>query len=255
MTAVCDSKRMTAAEIRGATLAYHQIRDLLKQPLTTDARAHLADFLLSIEDQCQAITSASAPARWARKIVGPVLAAAVGASTWMRDDVPTVVAALRIFGLHGDTPLSNEAAWSLMRTHLSDTVLSEQTVTQVAFSTGLLLKLPASPTPAQVLEELTRTRSGGFPSQVSRWLADYFRDHAEEDNPFSDVYRTTLAELSASGVSGEVITHVGHERLTSEDWECLIHSRLPQSRLELRAGYAAARRFIAEYWEKWNLSR
>jgi hypothetical protein len=250
---------MTAAEVRGTALVYHSIQEVLNQPLTEDAKTQCHGFLHWAEQECQVVTETSAPARWARSMVGPVLAAAVGAAAWMRDQVPSANIALRIFGLTGDRPLSSQAAWNLIQPCLGEPALNEQALFKIRRQTGLLLKLPAEPNAVDVLEELTRPRSGVFPVQVSRWLADYFREHNGDDTCYAAHYRNALADLKTLNDRGDLVQMTGSHgvsgRLSKQDWEALIHRRLPLSRLETRAGYTVARQFVVEYWEKWNPPR
>jgi hypothetical protein len=132
--------------------------------------------------------------------------------------------------------------------------VSEQALADIRRQAGLPLKLSADPTPVDVLYELTRPRSGGFPSQLAFWLAEYFRDHAAADNQYAKIYRDSLDSLTASSGDGAMAQIAGPQllsgKLSKQDWESLIHGRVPLARLELRAGYAAARKFLADYWDR-----
>lgn len=245
---------MSAAEVRGTVLAYQRIRALLNQPLTDHTRERFEAFLRSTEEACRLVTAHSAPARWARSIVGPVLAAGLGAAIYLRDDYTNPGGALRVFGLAGERALTSQAAWKLMQPYIWEPVVSEQVLGEIRRHSDLQLhRLPRDPSPVDVLEELTRPRSGGFPVQVSHWLAEYFR---ESQTPYSVAYANILADLVAANDRGdfEVAQRASlvHGRFTREEWAELIRGRVPQSRLEVRASYLVVRQFLADYWAKWN---
>ncbi len=158
---------MTAAETRAAVLAYHRLRHLLTQPLDAALRQRIVEMSASIEEACQGTTNRSAPSRWARQQVGPVLAAGLGASAWMRSEVPSAVAALRIFGLAGERSLSPLKASKIMQPYLWEPALSDSTVAEIRRRCGLRLqRLPANPSPIDLLVELTRPRSDGVSSRM-----------------------------------------------------------------------------------------
>jgi hypothetical protein len=247
---------MSAAQVRGTALAYYRLKDLLIQPLTTDTRNNFTGFLRWAEEACRVVTDSSIPARWACEAVGPVLGASVGAAAWMRGEVANPGAALRIFGLAGDRALSPQSAWALIQPYLHEPTLSEQSLTRIRQQAGVRLKLSVAPTAVDVLVEMTRPRGGAFPVQVSHWLSDYFREHSGDDTHFAALYRTTLDDLSSINARGELAQFTGSASIsgtpTAEEWESMIHGRVPKSRLEARAGFKVARQFILDYWELWN---
>ena len=66
-------------------------------------------------------------------------------------------------------------------------------------------------------------------------------------------YRKILADLSKLDYREELMAANGIcYQLDRGDWEALLHGRLPKSRLESRAGYAVTKKFVVEYWRKWN---
>jgi hypothetical protein len=243
---------MTAAEVRAAVRAYHRIQDVLD----ADVAGHLETFLKWVEGACQAVTETSPTSRWARDMVGPVLAAGMGAAVFARE-VRSPMGMLRIFGVIGNYPLTSQAAWRLMAPYCWEPVLSVRSLDQIRVKSGLRFnKLPADPGPVDVLEELTRFHSGEFSRQMAKWLAEYFQRHAgvADDTLYADKYRSTIANLSVMNDRGEMaqFTSLIHGPFTREEWGELIRGRLPQSRLELRAGYIVTKKFLVEYWERWN---
>lgn len=250
---------VTAAQVRALTLTYHKILELIDQPLLEETRDWFNDFLQSAAAQCDEITKGSAPGRWAKGEAGPVLAAAMGAAIHMRDRIPTASRALRVFGLHGDKALTNSAAWTLMQPYLWEPVLSPQAVAKIRHQCGLQLKLPDNPNVIDVLEEVTRPRTGAFPAQVAHWLADYFQSHAGADTPSGQHYRRTLADLQVLNERKELLPSSGaralSKPLTTKEWQALIDGHLPQYSLESKAGYAVARQFVSDYWTRWNSPR
>ena len=241
---------MTAHEVRAAVRAYHRIQDVLD----ADVTGHLETFLKWVEGACQAVTETSPTSRWARDMVGPVLAAGMGAAVFARD-VRSPMGMLRIFGVTGNYPLTSQAAWKLMAPYCWQPVLDEREITAIRRQSGLRLnKLPADPSPIEVLEELTRFHCGDFSRQMSRWLCEYFQEHGLADTPYGEEYRSTTANLSVMNDRGEMaqFTSLVHGPFTREEWGELIRGRLPQSRLELRAGYIVTKKFLVEYWERWN---
>lgn len=245
---------MTSAETRGTVTAYYKIRELLDQPLPAATRDTFNAYLQQVAEDCRSTTDNSAPARWARTVVGPILSAAVGAAVNMQ--AINKISALRIFGLHGNRALSNEEAWRIMRPYIHEPALHPEALAQIQRYSDLRLRLSNTPsTPIDVLAELTRPRSGVFPSQVSYWIAEYFTEHRDADTFYGEVYRSTLRGISEVNSSHETaniaIPHSG--KMTREDWGALIHGSNPQARVLLRAGYAVARQFIAECWDRWNI--
>ncbi len=249
---------MSPSETRATVTAYHRVQSLLNQPLPDDVKDGFREYLAYAETACLNATRNSAPARWARSIVSPVLAAGVGAALpYWRDDPANAGAALRMFGLTGERSLTSQAAWKLMQPYIWEPVVSEQVLATIRRKTALRLnRLPPDPAPADVLIELTRSRTGGFPVQMSHWLAEYFREHRQDEGPYCEVYRRTLVDLSVQNQRGELVQYTGpgsvHGRYTREEWEELIRGRVPESRLEVRAAYLVVKQFIAEYWAKWN---
>ncbi len=246
---------ISAAEVRGLTLAHYQITALLKQPLPADAKAILQDLLVRIEEDCFVVSDNSSPSRWARSIVGSVLAAALGAATYMRDDTPTRISALRIFGLAGDRALSGQAAWKLMQPYVLVPTISDHEVLAIRRLSGLRLKLPEFPSTVDVLEELTRPRGGGFPLQITAWLIDFFRTHASDDTVYARQYQTALADMINFHKycdTEQVNTRHIHGRPSRADWEALVAGRTPLSWLEERAATTVTRQFIGDYWDHWH---
>ena len=247
---------MSMAEIRGVTLSYFRIRELLDQPLPDDVREIFHDFMQSTAAACHLVTEGSAPARWCRSIVGPVLAAAVGSAIWMREEVSGSVGALRIFGLAGDRPLPNHASWRLVQPYLQEPALSRQALSEIRRLSRIRLNLPADPTPVDVLEELTRRRAGQFPVEVSHWLNAHFRDHMEDHNPYTDLYRRTLEDMAVLNEHGGMASSIGAYWAigvpTREDWGCIVRGQMPQHWLQIRAANAAVRQFLADYYDKWQ---
>ena len=65
-----------------------------------------------------------------------------------------------------------------------------------------------------------------------------------------------LEDLEVANQRGELVHLVDpaaavphHSR---EEWQELLAWRVPQARLELRAGYLVTRQFLVDYWEQWN---
>ena len=169
---------MTNSEVRATAVAYYQIRELLNHPLPEKTRDTFNTFLQTVAEDCFTVSDTSAPSRWARGVVGPVLAAALGAAVYMRDDVPSPHAALRIFGLAGDRPLSSQSAWRLIQGYRDAPCLTDEMITEIGQKIGIRLRLPPDPTIVDVLDDITRPRSGKFPVQVAHWLSQYFRESA-----------------------------------------------------------------------------
>jgi hypothetical protein len=248
---------MTAMEIRSAVSAYYRIRECLNHPQSPEYAARLGELLADIERDCEAATEVALAPRWAKATVGPVLAAGVGAATWMRGALDNAGAALRVFGLTGERALSPASAWGLVRPFCLEPVLSEQSLAAIHRRTGMRLRLPTNPSPLDALDALTKPRNGEFAVKAAHWLAEYFRDHAGADTPFATLYRESLANLEATNATGEMAMMAGpnglNDRPTREEWESIIHGRVPHARLEVRAGYIVATRFVKEYWERWNV--
>ena len=246
---------MNACEIRAAVRAYHRIQDVLD----ADVTGHLSTFLKWVEGACGSVTSTSETSHWARDMVGPVLAAGMGAAVYARE-VHSPMGMLRIFGVTGNYPLTSQAAWKLMAPYCWEPVLSERSLDNIRRLSGLRLnKLSAEPSPVDALEELTRFHSGEFSRQMAKWLSEYFQEHAgvADDTPYADEYRSTIANLSAMNDRGELAQSTGmvHGAFTRDEWAELIHGRLPPSRIELRAGYIVTKKFLVEYWERWNVQK
>lgn len=252
-----QAHRMTAPEVRTTVLAYHRIQDLLTEPLPSTTRERFQGFLEETEKVCHDVSATSIPSRWARAMVGPVLAAGLGATIYMREDVASPSAALRSFGLSGDRALSNQAAWNILQPYRGESVLSEKSLAAIRRVTGMKMqRLAADPGPVDVLLELTRMRAGNFAAKMTHWLTEYFRTHADADTPYGNLYRSTLHELSDYNRQGEMAHMVDsvldHTRYHRQDWEALVHGRMPQARLEMRAGFIVTKHFIADYWARWN---
>jgi hypothetical protein len=248
---------MTATEARAAVLAYHSLVALLGKPLPPHVEADLTRLRERIQDDCFHLTNTSAPARWARSQVGPVLAAALGAATWM-GDLRTAVSALRVFGLAGEHALTGAQAWRLMRPYLHEPALAAQTLAEIRRRSGLRLhRLPEHPSPAETLVELTRPRSDPFATKVARWLAEYWATNGQvqaDQTAYAGHYRRHLAELDRLNRRGELmqLTGAAHGALSREEWEGLIRGQLPAARLALRAGFLTTRDLVAEYWQRWQ---
>jgi hypothetical protein len=250
---------MTASEIRATTLCYFRIRGLLDQPLPDPVRDMFNDFLQSTAATCHAITENSGPSRWARGIVGPVLAAAMSAAIWMREDVHSQVGALRIFGIAGERQMSTQKAWQLVRPYLSETVLSDSAIEEICQQVSMRLNLPRDPTPIDLLEELTRRRSGHFPIEVSHWLNEHFREHPDSQDAYARVYRRTLDDMTVlnarGGMEKSIAAHWHSGVPSRQDWEEIVCGRMPLRWVEQRAANAAVRQFIVDYYDHWNAGR
>lgn len=243
---------MTAAEIRATVLAYYRVRNLLSQSLTREDRAVFEDFLERAEEACRAASQASAPTRWARAHVGPVLAAGIGATRMGEETTP--VSALRMFGLAGEHALTAQAAWKMIQPYVWEPAVSAEVVAEVRRKTGFrMAKLSATPAPVDVLEELTRPRGCPFAVQVSHWLAEYFREHASDDDLYAGAYRSTWASLTSRNEQREMAQLTGsiHGHMERQDWLDLMHGKLPRFHVETRAAYIVVRRFITDYWAQW----
>jgi hypothetical protein len=244
---------MNACEVRAVVRAYYHIQNLLD----ADTQGHLGAFLQWAESACWEATEASGPSRWARDIVGPVLAAGLGAASYARE-VTNPGGMLRIFGLIGDHALPSLSAWGIMQPYCLNHVVCEEALANIRRQTGLRLnKLPADPSPLDLLEELTRPRSSELCTQVAHWIAEYFRDHALDDTLYSETYRSSLAGLDGLNERGEMAQLVGlpsimHGKFTRKEWAEIICGRVPRARVEMRAGYLTTRKFLIEYWERWN---
>jgi hypothetical protein len=235
--------RLNTSEVRGAVITYHSIRDLLDhQALDKTTRQHLSQAMNHIESACWQVTNHSDPARWARKIVGPVLSAALGASGWMGGRIPSALSALQMFGLEGPKPLSAQQAWDLLKPYAKQQTIPHHVIEKIQKESGLKFKLAENPSPADVLLELTRSRSGDFAVRVGRWIADHFRANANADNIYAEAYRTALAQLHTANQNGEL----EHSSTLS------LSHRLDREAIEKRASYTAVVKFIVDYWERWQ---
>jgi len=248
---------MTAPEVRAVAIFYFRTRETLsrlEQPLQPELLTPLTDLLHSIEQSCATLTEGSAPAKWAKEMVGPVLAAAVGAAAWMRRDVPSALAAQRIFGLAGSQALSSNAAWKLVRPYLHEPLLSERTLADLAVKTGLELK-PKDNSPVEVIIELTRPRSAGFATDVGRWIKEYFRENGDAITPYGVLYRRVVEEMATQNEQTYSATSTVHGEVTREDWQVLVNGKVPRKWVEHRAAYSVTRQFIADYWDKWQVKK
>ena len=248
---------LSAPEVRGITLLYHEILRLLLQPLPAATRITLEEFCVEIVETCRETTNNSEAARWARSIVGPVLAAAIGSVTYMRENARNPTQALRIFGLTGNHALSDICAWALVEPYIEYAVVPPEAIDKIGAAAELRLKLPSDPSPTDVLVELTRQRRTRFGSQVAHWLVEYFRTHKDEDGPYAGYYRDDLVNLRILNEHGDLanISKVTLIRgpVEREDWEALVRGRLSDARLEIRAATSVTRKFIVEYWHRWQL--
>jgi hypothetical protein len=43
-----------------------------------------------------------------------------------------------------------------------------------------------------------------------------------------------------------------HGHPSREEWEQLLHNRLPQARVEARAAFLVTKQFILDYWAQWQ---
>ena len=247
---------MNAALVRGYVVCYHRVRSLLRQPLDPDVVADFEDFLSDVQGICRDITESCPPSQWARDQVGPVMAAGLGAATNYRNEVPNPTAALRVFGLSGNHALSGHAAWKMVLPYRWESIVPTQAIDDMRRMSGLRLRLPHDPSPVDLLEELTRPRGGSFSLQLGHWLVDYFRDHAGANTHYAETYQEKLGDLIEANAKGDlsnsICANAIHGRPSRADWEALVIGRLPQSWLELRAGYATARHFMEDYWAKWQ---
>ena len=245
---------LTAAEVRASALAYHQLEILLKHPLTPESRAAFEHLKTHIEGLCEEVSGTCSPSRWARDCVGPVLAAALGAATYMREDIRTPTGALRVFGLSGSHTPTNAEAWRLAKAYLQCPVVPPTAIAELSAKMGVRLHLNANPSPAELLTELSRPRASHFAMQVSQWLIAWFRLHSADDTNWGRIYREELVDLQrmnarrgfADGIKLPMI------RLEKGDWEELIAGRLPERMLEYRAALVVTRRFLVEYWHQWQ---
>ena len=245
---------MNAAEVRAAVRAYHRIQDVLD---ADGATGYLGAFQSWVESACRDVTEAAPTSQWARGMVGPVLAAGMGATVYARE-VHSPMGMLRIFGVVGNYPITSQAAWKLMAPYCWEPVLSERSIDNIRRQSGLRLnKLPLDPSPVDALEELTRFHSGEFSRQMAKWLSEYFQEHCLDNTPYGEEYCSALHNLSVLNDRGEMakFRSLVHGQFTREEWGELIRGRLPQSRLELRAGYIVTKKFLVDYWERWNQTK
>lgn len=248
---------MTAAQVRSIVLVYSQIQRCIDWENNSDARLRMEEFCGWAETSCRAVTgNASSAARWATGIIGPVLAAGMGAVTDLRK-VDTASGALRIFGLTGTPGLSNQVAWELVKPYRFEAAVPESAVADMRKATGLMLsKLSRAPRPADVLVELTRHHSSEFGSQMTHLLIDYFRRNALADNEFAKLYRDSLENLFSVNESREALQDgtliLPRARMVAAEWEEVLSGRAPQKKLEERAGVMATKHFVVSYWERWR---
>ena len=238
---------MTARHVRASVRAYFRLREIVRDPDIGERAIPLEEAMAWIERDCYDVTSTASPSRWAREQVGSVLAAGMGSVVTFMRGVNTPINALRIFGLTGTRPPTNQQAWTIMDGRpINDTMLAE-----VEQQAGVNLRLPANPTKAEILNELARPHSNLFGVELAYRLAERFRDHREEP------YRKALAGLVAANDRGEMAASIpsslGHDRLSLEDWQEIVDGRIPLAKLEIRAGFIVARKFVEEYWEAWRV--
>ena len=251
---------MTAAQTRATVLAYQRIRELLPfHQYPEEVQDHMNAFLCHVENLCQEATSNSEPGRWARSVVGPVLAAGLGATGYMRETVPNEATVLRIFGLIGDRSLSTKEAWLFVQRYAFEPVLSPEILAEVQRTSRVrLTKLPKNPNALDLLEELTRPRTDSFRIQLSRWVAEHFRlVGPTSDDIYGAEFRRLLQDLEGVNTRGELApvagVNVAHgRRFTREEWAALLAGRIPQARLEERASYMVTRKFLIDYWKAWQ---
>jgi hypothetical protein len=237
---------MTSLEVRAVVTAYYRVQSLDAPPGLGFSK--IVDALF---EYCDVASDRTTFGRWATEFVGPVLAAGMGASTDMRT-INSPSDLLRCFGLTGDRPLSPKEAWRIVRPYSHEPVLSETSLISISSHANMTFrKLPPNPGPVDVLVELTRHRSAPFLAQLARWIAEKFRQPG--DNQYTKLYAKTLKDLQVQNIVGELGLIAHHalgtgRKFSREDWESIVHGRVPAFRLEERASYAAAKAFILDYY-------
>ncbi len=248
---------LSAAKVRGLAFCYYRVRELSNQPLPDEVKEHFCDFLASTHEALYEVTENVQASRWARAIVGSVLAAAMGAAVYLRAQHCTTHATLRFYGLTGSHGMTSQTAWKLVQPYVWEPVLTAGAVADITRQSGLVLHLPKDPSAVDVLVELTRPRGAGFPGQVGHWLVEFFRENHDEQNRYAEIYRNNLVAIQDLNERGELMARSNGLRgpMEREDWEQVIKGRLPRPWVEVRAGYAAARAFVEDYWKQWNPRR
>lgn len=242
---------MTSLEVRAVVTAYYRIMSLIDGENPPWNFAPLNTYADDMFDLCDQLSAHTTAGRWASDIVGPVLAAGMGASTDMRS-IASPSDLLRCFGLSGDRPLSPKEAWRVVKPYAYEPVLHPNSLRAIENVSNMVFrKLPPDPGPVDVLVELTRHRSAPFLAQLARWIAEKFREPAE--NKYTELYAKTLKDLQVQNIVGEYANIAAHalgasRRFSREDWECILAGRVPAFRLEERASYVAAKAFILDYY-------
>ena len=240
---------MTSLEVRAIVSTYYRLAAAAECP--GELSLWLEDLQADLRGWCENLSSYTSAGRWASEIVGPVLAAGMGASTDMRT-IASPSDLLRCFGLTGDRPLSPKEAWRIVRTYIHEPILHPNSLRAIENVSNMVFrKLPPNPGPVDVLVELTRHRSAPFLAQLARWIAEKFREPA--DNQYTKLYAKTLKDLQVQNIVGEYGAIAHHalgasRRFSREDWECILAGRVPALRLEERASYVASKQFILDYY-------
>lgn len=238
-------------EVRAIVRSYMKLRELQESnAFPASYASQIEKYCAMVEEDMRSVTSTSANSRWARDIVGPVLAAGMGAVTAMRDQVKTATAALRIFGLAGTHPMSNAAAWRMMAQY--GKWISPKEAEEIQKQTGIKLDPRNLSLPA-VLQDLTRVRSIDFGLQMAYWLGCYFARGVPKDNEYTDYFRGVIGDLVTTNERGqmEISPEVfGTRPFLAAEWEEVMQGRLPFQRLEVRASLLTTRKFVVDYWER-----
>lgn len=245
-------------EVRAVVTAYQRATALLPSTqYPSGIQDDLNSFLCRCTDFCQEISGHSDPGRWARTIIGPVLAAGMGATVDLRE-TRGAMGVLRAFGLAGERRLFDHEAWLTVRPYAHEQVLSAETIADVTRRTGLrLTRLPPNPGPADLLEELTRPRCLSFVLQMTRWLGEHFRPRGGcgcHDH-FSQAYHQRRVELGRMNEALELAPITGARvltghRMTRSDWVHMLAGRVPDHRLDESASLSVTKEFLLEYWQR-----
>lgn len=243
---------MTSLETRAVVVAYFKVQHLLGGVYPPSLQLNLITVRDDLLSWCHVAAHHTSAGRWAAEHVGPVLSAAMGASTDMRK-IASAGDLLRCFGLSGgDRALSPKDAWRVVKAYTYEPVVSAYSLSQIAIAANTTLrKLPQEPSPTDVLMELTRLRSSPFLVQLSRWIADHIRHQV--GGTYGNLYRRTLDDLENLNNSGEMMHSAAHSigggrKLEREDWDSILAGRVPAFRLQERAAFASAKQFILDYY-------
>lgn len=246
---------MTSPEVRSVVTAVYRIHDLLEASYPPSVRRPLELLADDLIDWCRCALQKNQAGLWALPYIGPVLAAGMGATTSMHN-IPAETDLLRVFGFAGERSLLPKEAWRHVQPFAHEPVLSPEIIARISIVANIRFrKLPPYPSPVDALVEMTRERSAPFMVQMSRWLANYFRTEGHDNSPYVELYHKTLNELQTMNRLGEMALTVPHcmgtsRQFSREDWMDVLRDRVPQFRLEEKAGFRAAKQFLLDYYAR-----